>query len=547
MRILIVDDESLNRFLLQHMLEEEGYKDCIEAKDGEEALNLAEKYKPDLVLLDVMMPGINGFEVAPKLKKLYSETYLPIIFITALDDRESLVKCLEVGGDDFVSKPFDRLILAAKIRAHSRIRLLSKRVDKQNQELLVFQRRVDREHTIVEHIFSNAIINNASVSRFFDYKISPAATFNGDLFLCEARPGGGLYYLVGDFTGHGLASAIGALPVTRAFQTLAIQGLSVGEMAHTLNGILLQLLPPDMFFAAIIVEVDAPGTRLSVWNGGMPQMLVKSEEGELVEKFASQHMALGILEQSEFDSECKRFDLHYGDQLFACTDGLMEITNKEEKMLDEEGVENWFFESAHVTAEHLYQQARVYLGEAEPHDDMTIVIYRSTPLYELKDNIQLSSTPFQISMTLTADILKKEQALESVMDMVNSQRGLNWIRSDLFTVLTEMFNNSLEHGLLHLDSRIKRSPEGFITYYEQREARLRALDDGSIDIGISYSPEHKTLTIKMQDSGEGFDVDNVHQPDFTSGSGRGMLLMRELCHSLDYTKGGTQVTAVMKV
>ncbi|NMH59434.1 fused response regulator/phosphatase [Alteromonas ponticola] len=547
MRILIVDDEPVNRSLLLHMLKEEGYTDCFEAEDGTEALRLAEKHQPDLVLLDVMMPGMSGFEVAPKLKTLYKASYLPIIFITALDDRESLIKCLEVGGDDFVSKPFDRLILAAKIRAHSRIRLLSKRVDKQNQELLGFQRNVDREHTIVEHIFSNAIVNNKSVSRFFDYKISPAATFNGDLFLCAASPGGGLYFLLGDFTGHGLASAIGALPVTRIFRAMSVKGLSVSEMAYTLNGMLLELLPPDMFFAAVLVEVDASGKRLTVWNGGMPQMMLKSETGKLVRTVDSRHMALGILEQSEFDSVCEVFDAQYGDQLFSCTDGLMEITNDEGRMLDEDGLQRWFLAAPHVTAEHLYQQARAYLGEAEPHDDMTIAIYRATPLYELKDNIQLSKTPFEINMKLTSADLQNEHVLETIMDMINSQQGLNWIRSNLFTVLTEMFNNSLEHGLLNLDSSIKRSPEGFIAYYDEREKRLAALQNGYISIAARYDPIGKALTLIMEDSGQGFDVERVTNPDLDSSSGRGVTLLRELCENVEYANNGSKITVTMKV
>ena len=117
MRILIVDDESLNRFLLVHMLEEAGYTDCYEAESGHEAIQLAKKIKPDLVLLDIVMPDLDGFDVAPKLKKIAGDIYLPIIFITSLDDHESLVRCLEVGGDDFASKPFDKIILTAKIRA----------------------------------------------------------------------------------------------------------------------------------------------------------------------------------------------------------------------------------------------------------------------------------------------------------------------------------------------------------------------------------------------------------------------------------------------
>ena len=183
MRILIVDDESLNRFLLAHMLEEAGYTDCYEAESGREAIQLANRIKPDLVLLDVLMPDMDGFEVAPVLKKMAGDIYLPIIFITALDDQASLARCLEVGGDDFASKPFDKVILTAKIRAHARTRLLSKKAHLQYKELTYFRNSVEREHAIVEHIFSNALTINESAKPYFDYRLAPASSFNGDLFL----------------------------------------------------------------------------------------------------------------------------------------------------------------------------------------------------------------------------------------------------------------------------------------------------------------------------------------------------------------------------
>ena len=133
MRILVVDDDEVIRYLLVYMLEQQGYMDIFEAEDGTVAIELAKRIKPDLVLLDVVMPEMDGYEVATKLKKLAGDIYLPIIFITSLDDEESLARCLEVGGDDFVAKPFDKVILAAKIRAHARTRLLSKKSYEQNK------------------------------------------------------------------------------------------------------------------------------------------------------------------------------------------------------------------------------------------------------------------------------------------------------------------------------------------------------------------------------------------------------------------------------
>ena len=136
MKILIVDDEPINRAMLVSMLSEAGFTDCVEASCGNDALAIVEQAIPDLVLLDVVMPGMSGFEVAPQIRNLADGRYLPILFITALDDKESLMKCLEVGGNDFATKPFDKHILTAKIRAHEKIRNLSAHIEQQNEELL---------------------------------------------------------------------------------------------------------------------------------------------------------------------------------------------------------------------------------------------------------------------------------------------------------------------------------------------------------------------------------------------------------------------------
>ena len=140
--------------------------------------------------------------------------------------------------------------------------------------------------------------------------------------MCEASPSGGLYFLVGDFTGHGLASAIGALPVTRAFQEMSLKGLSVNEMATEFNKILLRFLPSDMFMAAVIGEVGSDGSRITLWQGGMPQMLVVSDKRKFIKTISSPHMALGILEQLEFDSECEIFEMLANDKLIIYSDGF---------------------------------------------------------------------------------------------------------------------------------------------------------------------------------------------------------------------------------
>ncbi len=542
MKILIIDDESLNRFLLVHMLAEEGYTNCYEAKDGKEGIRLAEELKPDLVLLDVMMPGMDGYEVAPVLKEMGGDYYLPIIFITSLDDKESLARCLEVGGDDFVAKPFDKLILAAKIRAHDRIRQLTSKIEQQNQSLRYFQQNVDREHAIVEHIFRNAIVNKKEVVAFFDVNLTPAAVFNGDVFLCESSPAGGMYFMVGDFTGHGLASAIGVLPVSRTFRYLARKGYSAGEIAAQLNTTLGSLLPPDMFCAATVVEVDASGCRFNIWNGGLPSLLLKSPDTLTMQKVVSRHMALGILEADEFDSECEVIEARPGDQLLAYTDGLMEVMDADGKMADEEGVMEWFASPQMVTAKFLFDKAVEYRDDSTQADDTTIVLFNCQSLEVLKEDFTTNELPYSIHLALQGSELNNPHIIPSLMEMINSQPGMTLVRSDLYTILSEMFNNALEHGVLKLDSEIKSSPEGFQEYYQLREAKLASLQDGQITFRIQFKPSESALDITISDSGEGFDFNALENDSLSCCHGRGISFLHELCENVMFSDNGATLS-----
>ena len=114
-RVLVVDDEDRNRRLLTAMLEVEGYA-VLEAADGERALELVGQHPPDIVLLDIMMPGMDGYQVARALKADEATSSVPIIMVTALQDRGSLVKALEAGVEEYVSKPVDRWELRVRVK-----------------------------------------------------------------------------------------------------------------------------------------------------------------------------------------------------------------------------------------------------------------------------------------------------------------------------------------------------------------------------------------------------------------------------------------------
>lgn len=127
-KILVVDDHPASRMTAVALLSVEGYQ-VLEADSGPLALERVMKSQPDLILLDVMMPGMDGFEVCRQLKQDEQTRLIPVIFITALNDRQSRIRGIEVGGDDFLTKPFDRVELAARVKSLVRQKRLNEDLD----------------------------------------------------------------------------------------------------------------------------------------------------------------------------------------------------------------------------------------------------------------------------------------------------------------------------------------------------------------------------------------------------------------------------------
>ena len=129
--ILIVDDEPSGRDTLESILEPEGYN-LVMAADGYQALEIALAIRPDVILLDVMMPGMNGFEVCRRIRGEKQLAEIPILFLTALDDRQSLLNGLDAGADEFISKPYDRYELRARLLGITRLNRFRKLIEERS-------------------------------------------------------------------------------------------------------------------------------------------------------------------------------------------------------------------------------------------------------------------------------------------------------------------------------------------------------------------------------------------------------------------------------
>ncbi|ATC93976.1 fused response regulator/phosphatase [Pseudoalteromonas tunicata] len=545
MRILVVDDQQLNRTLLTFMLKAEGYE-VESVENGQLALDIIPDYQPDIILLDVLMPVLNGYEVAPKIKEMSQDVYLPIIFITALDDQNSLQRCLEVGGDDFLSKPFDKVILSAKIKAHSRTRELSKKAYQQNQLLEYHQNETEREHEIVEHIFANALQERLVVPDLIEYHMSPASMFNGDMFLVAPSPVGGIYVLLGDFTGHGLAAAIGALPTSKVFYSMAHKGLSVGDIAAELNSVLTQLLPEHMFCAATIIELSSSGRSFSAWLGGLPDSYVLAADGSVKRTLESQHMALGILDDHEFERDIVHFEVDNSDRILVFTDGIIEAADKNDEYFGEERLLAVIASSSDAGINDLVSAVKEFSGDIAQQDDLSLVLLscRPSPLTKQSQRVYCD-VPMHFSLQLDAELLRSTDPVLQLVNLVSGIEGASEHRSNLFLLLSEAFNNALDHGVLKLDSKIKDQDDGFCLFYEQRLNLLNNLSEGEIIIRVNYDPSTRSITFSVKDSGDGF---LVHPSKSTKEGddehGRGVNLIAEIASSVEYNEVGNEITII---
>jgi adenylate cyclase len=138
-RILIVDDNEANRDILDARLQVHGYE-LLQAADGEEALLAARQHLPDLILLDVMMPKLDGIEVCRRLKGDAALPYMPIILVTAKADSKDVVAGLEAGADEYLTKPIDQIALVARVKSVLRLKALHDQVSAQAAELLQWNR-----------------------------------------------------------------------------------------------------------------------------------------------------------------------------------------------------------------------------------------------------------------------------------------------------------------------------------------------------------------------------------------------------------------------
>ncbi|WP_152644257.1 ATP-binding SpoIIE family protein phosphatase [Pseudomonas sp. ES3-33] len=546
--ILIAEDSAADRLLLSTIVRRQGHA-VLTAANGAEAVEAFRSQHPQLVLMDAMMPVMDGFEAARQIKALAGETLVPIIFLTSLTESEALARCLEAGGDDFLAKPYNQVILAAKIKAMDRLRRLQATVLEQRDQIARHHEYLLNEQRVAKAVFDKVAHSGCLNAPNIRYLQSPYALFNGDLLLAAFTPAGDMHVLLGDFTGHGLPAAVGAMPLAEVFYGMTAKGYGLSETLREMNAKLKRILPVDMFCCATLLRLSFQSRSVEVWNGGMPDgYLHRIATGERT-PLPARHLPLGVLSPQAFDDRTEVLPMAVGDRVFLLSDGVIDTCDANEQLFGVERLQQVF--AANRQPDALFQEIEQALGDfrGQARDDVSLLevslidaAQMRPPTLVYSDSGQSCPLDWSVSFEFRADSLKRFNPLPYLLQLLSEVHGLRAQSGAMYSVLAELYSNALEHGVLGLDSSLKRDALGFARYYQERNTRLDALDAGYVRVHLQVVPECEggCLTIRVEDSGKGFDVVRVIERPLDSVrlSGRGISLVRQLGRNARWSDDG---------
>jgi len=367
-RVLLVDDAKANLDILVEGLKAD-HKLSL-ALNGEMALQIAAKMPPDLVLLDIMMPGLDGYEVCRRMRQMPETAEVPIMFLSSLEEVQNKTRGFEAGANDYLTKPFEMLEVKARVRSLLKAKAYSDAV----KEQIASELRVAREIQMgmLPHDFA-PVEQAYGVS--FGAILEPAREVGGDLYgVCAAGPDR-LVVFLGDVSGKGIPAS---MFMVRAISLARLLARDIAEpelILARLNDELAADNPSGMFVTFLCAVFEPTSGRLTIANAGhcRPVLLPAGE----APRWAVKNLGTALGFEPGLEFERTELTLHAGSTLILYSDGVSEAFNPQdecygnERLLSEAG--GFAGQSAPAIATSLLQKVRAFAGSAPQSDDIAIM------------------------------------------------------------------------------------------------------------------------------------------------------------------------------
>lgn len=387
----------------------------------------------------------------------------------------------------------------------------------------------------------------------------PVEHLGGDILIAATTPSGVIHILLADAIGHGLSAAVNVLPLCQTFYDQTGKGFSIGQIAQDLNAIVGHFMPTDRFVSASLVSINTSSQTIEVWNGGIPSILLVNQTGKVLHRWVSENLPLGVAAEGDFSAKPEVFHYSEPGQLCLFSDGVIEAMSPQGEIFGEDRLIGILTKSAPSSRlRSLLEGLDLHLAGRPAHDDISLALMDVGPdaIAEARGvqvrpvSVRTIDGHWGISVTLSAKELRYLDVVPLLLQITAKIETTQDCNSALFMILSELFNNALDHGLLKLDSALKHGPDGFDTYLELRDERLKALQVGIIEVELkSVETEgRQAVRIRVVDSGEGFDYATLIGAAMGEFSempyGRGIALVKSVAYKLEYQGSGNEVIAL---
>jgi len=390
MRILVAEDNKDSQNLIKLHLEKEGYE-VITADDGQEALEIFQRGDFRLIVTDWIMPKMGGVELCQKIRESSSDGYVYVILLTAKEEKKDLVQAMAQGADDYITKPYDRGELIARIRAGQRIVMLEQELSNKNRELATTNERMEKDLIAARELQQSFLPKKApsvpGVS--FSWFYEPCERVGGDTFSFFSINEEHVLFYVADVSGHGVPAAMLSVTLSRIMHPDPRLGGILAEQGKTQNA--YQVLPPvkvaellnrrfpmdsdvGQYFTLLYGTLHLPSQVLKVVQAGHPYLLFLEKNGE-THFHVTPGFPIGMFDEPNYKEET--IQLSEGDSFFLYSDGVIDAENHDALAFGNEGlakaVENQQDKSITETTEKILKSVLNFCEEKPIDDDMTLV------------------------------------------------------------------------------------------------------------------------------------------------------------------------------
>lgn len=332
MTILLVDDNQVNLFVIEKILNSAGYTDHVSLTSAHELFDYLQLDAPcsichhvDLILLDIMMPEIDGLEACRRIKQNARFKDIPIIFVTALDDKNKLAEALDLGGTDYITKPIDRVELLARIRVALRLKA---ELDWHTQH----ERKIQYELDLATHV-QRSLLSSPLQEKNIQLEVSYLPSFNlaGDMYYWHKINDHRYAVILLDMMGHGISASLLCMFISSVLREAIKQFVGPVAVVKELNRYMAQLhhekesIP--YYFTAIYMVVDTESKTIEYVNSGHPHGYAFVDDEQVV-PLNQGSCAIGFFDEIKVEKQTISYENNI--QILLFTDGLLEAIAPDE-------------------------------------------------------------------------------------------------------------------------------------------------------------------------------------------------------------------------